>query len=414
MRIRGGPLDSIKRLLNKQMLIILMMGISSGLPLALTGGTLQAWMKSAGVDLTTIGLFALVGLPSTLKFVWAPLMDRFTLNRMGRRRSWMLVTQVLLAISILGMAFVDLQNSLWLMAFWAVLVSFFSASQDIVVDAWRREALTTDELGFGSSVHVGGYLFSFRMISGAFALILSDFLSWSQVYTIMATCMLVGITATFLSKEPEISGAAPRTLKESVIDPFVDYFQRPGAILILIFIVMYKVGDNMASQMTIPFYLDLGYSRTEVGAISKVTGWIALTVGGLVGGALILKLRLLPSMIFFGVLQAASTFGFAILAMIGYQISALTAVIAFENFTAGMGTAAFVAFMASITNKRFTATQYALLTSFMAIPRTLLVTPTGWMAQNMGWFSFFTFCTLIAVPGTLMILWMRRYQTEQN
>ena len=371
-------------------------------------------MKTDGVDLKTIGFFALVGIPTTLKFLWAPLMDRFTLNRMGRRRSWMLVTQVLLAISIVAMAGSNPVNNLWMLAFWAVLVSFFSASQDIVVDAWRRESLTMDEMGFGSSVHVSGYLFAFRMISGSLALILSDFISWNAVYLIMAACMGIGIIATLLSEEPKLEAAPPRTLKESVIDPFVDYFTRPGAIVVLIFIIMYKVGDNMASQMTIPFYLDLGFSRTEVGAISKAVGWIALAVGGLVGGAMIMRMKLLPSMILFGVLQGISTFGFAVLAQLGNNVSALTAVIAFENFTAGMGTSGFVAFMAGITNKRFTATQYALLTSFMAVPRTILVAPTGWMAEQMGWFGFFVFCTLIAVPGTLMILWMRRYQTVHD
>ncbi|PIS11784.1 MAG: AmpG family muropeptide MFS transporter, partial [Bdellovibrio sp. CG10_big_fil_rev_8_21_14_0_10_47_8] len=392
--------------MSKQMLVILMMGISSGLPLALTGGTLQAWMKSDGIDLTTIGLFAAVGLPSALKFLWAPLMDRFTLFRMGRRRSWMLVTQILLIFSILGMGSIHPKEQLWTMAFFALLVSFFSASQDIVLDAWRREALPNEQLGFGSSVHVTGYLFAFRLISGALALILSEHMSWSAVYTIMAAVAGLGVIATFLAHEPKLEVLAPRTFRESVFDPFVDYFAKPGAILILVFILLYKVGDNMASQMSIPFYLDLGFSRTEVGAISKIVGWVSLATGGLVGGALMLRIRLLSALTLFGILQAISTFGLAILAQVGYDLPTLTGVIAFENFTSGMGTAAFVAFMATITSKKFTATQYALLTSFMAVPRTLLVTPTGKMAEVMGWFGFFTFCTLIAIPGLIMIFFM--------
>lgn len=404
-------METLKKIMNKKMLIILMMGISSGLPFALIGGTLQAWMKDAGANLTSIGIFALVGLPYTLKFLWAPFMDRFTLNRMGRRRSWMLVTQVLLILSILAMALSNPQENLWLMAFWSVLVAFFSASQDIVIDAWRRESLSNEELGFGSSVHVNGYLFAFRMISGSLALILADILPWSTVYSIMAMGIGFGVLATLLCEEPDIQASAPRTLKESVIDPFVDYFKRPGAIVILVFIILYKLGDNMALQMTTPFYMDLGFSKTEIGAISKSVGWIALSVGSLFGGALMMRLKILPSLILFGILQAIAIFGFAILQQIGNNVSALTAVIGFENFIIGMGTTAFTAFMASITNKRFTATQYALLTSFMAIPRTIFVAPTGWMAEQLGWFGFFSFCSLIAIPGVLMVFWMKRYQT---
>lgn len=391
-----------------------MMGLSSGLPLALTGGTLQAWMKAEGVDLTTIGLFASVGLPYTLKFLWAPLMDRFQITSLGRRRGWLLVSQILLILSVLALAFSQPQNNLAMVAVLCVLVSFFSATQDIVLDAWRRESLTDEEMGFGSSVHVSGYLFAFRMISGALALILSDFLPWSTVYSIMAGVLGVGVIATLMADEPKVDQAPPRTFKETVVDPFIDFFSKQGAILILLFIVMYKVGDNMASQMSLPFYLDMGFSRTEVGAISKVVGWVSLALGGLLGGLLILKLRLLPALIFFGILQALSTFGFAILAQVGKDTSVLTAVIAFENLTAGMGTSAFVAFMAILTNKRFTATQYALLTSFMGVPRTILVVPTGWMAQTMGWFGFFTFCAVIAVPGILMIFWMQRLRTMQS
>lgn len=402
---------TLQRLFNKRMLLILLMGVSSGLPLALTGGTLQAWMKAEGVDLGAIGLFALVGFPYTFKFVWAPLMDRFNLfKKWGRRRSWMLISQVLLIVSVLALGATKPQENLWLVAFFALLVSFFSASQDIVLDAWRRESLNDDELGFGSSVHVTGYLFAFRMISGALALILSDHMSWNAVYNIMAAVIGLGLIATLLADEPEVDAPPPRTLKDAVLDPFIDYFKRHGAILILVFILLYKVGDNMAAQMSMPFYLDLGFSRTEVGAISKVVGWVALAVGGLIGGAITLRIKIVPSLIVFGILQAMSTFGFAWLASVGKDISALTFVIAFENFTAGMGTAAFVAFMATLTNKRFTATQYALLTSFMGVPRIFMAAPTGFLAESMGWFGFFSFCSLIAVPGLLMIFWMRKLQ----
>jgi PAT family beta-lactamase induction signal transducer AmpG len=410
-------MNFLHKLFNRKILIILLMGFSSGLPLALIGGTLQAWMKSAGVSLGTISLFAIVGLPYTIKFLWAPLMDRFSLfhregpghKKVGRRKSWMFITQIGLAASILFLGWSDPKDHLTMLALLSLLVSFFSASQDIVIDAWRRESLSDEELGFGSSVHVASYLFAFRMVSGALALILADHLAWSEVYTLMALLIGVGLLATIFCEEPDIQASAPRTLRESVIEPFFDYFARPGAITILVFILLYKLGDNMATQMTIPFYLDLGFSKTEIGTISKIIGWVSLALGGLVGGALMIRMKMLPSLLLFGGLQAASTFGFAILALMGKSMGMLTFVIAAENFAAGMSTTAFVAFMAMLTNKRFTATQYALLTSFMGIPRVLLVAPTGYIAEATGWFWFFTLCTVIAVPGFLMVFWMRRY-----
>jgi PAT family beta-lactamase induction signal transducer AmpG len=403
---------SWKKLLDKKMLIILLMGFSSGLPLALTGGTLQAWMKSVGVNLGTISMFAMVGLPYTLKFLWAPLLDRFSLLRsksFGRRKSWMLITQIGLAASILFLGWSDPKNHLWALGTLALLVSFFSASQDIAIDAWRREVLPDDELGFGSSVHVASYLFAFRMVSGALALILADHLPWSAVYTLMAAMIGIGVLATLLCEEPDIHAAAPKTLRESVIEPFIEYFSRPGAWLILLFILLYKMGDTMATQMTIPFYLDLGFTKTQIGTISKIVGWVALAVGGLVGGALMVRLKMLPSLLFFGGLQAAATFSFAILAMMGNSLPMLTFAIAAENFTAGMSTTSFVAFMAAITDKRFTATQYALLTSLMGIPRVIVVAPTGYLVQAVGWFWFFVICTIIAVPGFLLVFRMNKF-----
>ena len=403
-------MSSLRRLLNKQTWIILLMGISSGLPLALTGGTLQAWMKSENVDLTTIGLFAFVGLPYTFKFLWAPIMDRYRPLGFGRRRGWMFISQFALILSLIAMSLGDPKNNLYFIGIIALLVSFLSASQDIAIDAWRREALTDDELGWGSSVHITGYLFAFRMISGAFALILSDYLPWSSVYQIMALVLAVGVISTVICHEPAVEVRPPQTLREAVIEPFKDYFSKPGAWLILFFIMLYKVGDNMAFQMTIPFYLDLGFSRTEVGAISKLVGWVSLTLGGLTGGALILRWKIIPSLFIFGILQGVSTLGFAVLAMVGKSDLGLTLTIAFENLAVGMTSAAFVAFMASLTNKRFTATQYALLTSLMGVPRTLAAAPTGFLAKNMGWTSFFIFCALMALPGLLLIRPLQKRQ----
>lgn len=392
-----------RRLFNKQTLVILMMGFASGLPIALTWGTLQAWMKTENVDLSTIGLFAFVTLPYSFKFLWSPFMDRYGFGKFGHRRGWMLTTQIFLIASILALSFTRPQESLLMVAIFALLVAFFSASQDIAIDAWRREALTDEELGWGSSVHVSSYLFAFRMISGAAALILSDQMPWSQVYQLMAVLMLLGVVATFLCTEPNTQIAHPKSLREAVIAPFKDYFSRPGAWMILIFILLYKLGDNLALQMTTPFFMDIGFTKTEIGAITKVVGWVSLTVGGLLGGALILRWGIFKSLFIFGIFQLLAVLSFVGLALIGKNSMGLTGVIAFENFAVGMGTSAFVAFMASLTNKSFTATQYALLTSLMGVPRSLAAAPTGFLAERMGWPGFFLFCTLMAIPGLLLL-----------
>lgn len=391
-----------------QMFILLIMGCSSGIPLALTGGTLQAWMSDEGISLGTIGLFAAVGLPYTFKFFWAPLMDRFTILPIGRRRGWMLLSQILLFLAILAMAFTDPKTNLPAVAVFALIVSFMSASQDIVMDAWRRESLKDDELGFGGSIHVAGYLFAYRMISGALALFLADHYSWSQVYLAMSIFVVFGMITTLIVKEPNNAGLQPRSMREAVVDPFVDFFKRNGAITILIFILLFKMGDNLAGQMSTPFYLDIGFTKTQIAAVTKLTGWIALALGGLSGGLIIMRIGIIRSLFIFGILQGLSTFGFALLAQVGASMDWLAGVIAFENFTAGMGTAAFVAFMATLTNKKYTATQYALLTSLMGVPRVIFASYTGYLATDMGWFGFFTFCALIAIPGIAMIPYMGR------
>jgi PAT family beta-lactamase induction signal transducer AmpG len=315
----------------------------------------------------------------------------------------MLISQVLMIGSVLMMSFAQPQHNLYSIALLSLLVAFFSASQDIVIDAWRRESLSDDEQGWGSSVHVSSYLFGFRMISGALALILSDFMPFGQVYQIMAVVLGLGLLATLICHEPEVEVQPPQTLQEAVISPFKDYFAKDGAWLILIFILLYKVGDNMAANMTMPFYLDLGFTRTEVGAITKVAGWIGVATGGLIGGLLILRWKIVPSLFIFGILQAVSTLCFAGLAMMGKNEVGLAFVIGFENLTAGMGSSAFVAFMAVITNKKFTATQFALLSSLMGVPRIFAAAPTGYLAQHMGWVGFFTLCAVVALPGLLLI-----------
>jgi PAT family beta-lactamase induction signal transducer AmpG len=395
------------------MLVSFLMGFSCGVPLLLTLSVLEAWMKEEGVDLSVIGLFSLVGLPYTLKFLWAPILDRFTLPLFGRRRGWLLLFQLMLALAIAGLGLSNPATNPWLVTGAAFLVTFFSASQDIVVDAYRREELSDNELGLGSSLYVNGYRVG-MLLAGSGGLILSDHFSFQQVYFIMAASLLVGIVTTLFCREPEVAEGTPTTFREAVLQPFIEYFSRDGALLILLFVLLYKIGDQMASTMTIPFYLDIGFTKTQIGAVAKMFGFWATIGGGLLGGIMLLRLGILRSLWIFGILQAISTAGFSLLAMVGNNLTGLAAVIAFENLAGGMGTAAYVAYMASITNKKFTATQYALLSSLMGIPRVLASAPTGFMAQSMGWFWFFLICTLIAIPGLVVLKWVARMQETNS
>ncbi|MGD9081143.1 MAG: AmpG family muropeptide MFS transporter [Desulfobacterales bacterium] len=398
--IRQSTLNII---FSRRMLVAFLMGFSGGLPLLLTWGVLQAWMSEKGVDLTWIGMISLVQIPYTWKFLWAPFLDRFIPPFLGRRRGWLLMSQIALMASIVGLGYSDPVNNIVLMIVAAILVAFFSATQDIVIDAYRREDLSDEELGLGSSMYVYGYRLGMLLASGG-GLILADHLSFPQVYYLMSFCMLPGILTTLLTPEPKVVTGTPQTMKEAVLDPFVEYFSRHGAIWILVFILLYKIGDTMASGITMPFYLETGFSKTEIGTVVKFFGTAATLIGAFLGGVILLKIGINRGLWIFGVLQALSTAGFAILARIGYNIAMLSGVIAFENLSSGMGTAAFVAFMASITNKKFTATQYALLTSIMGLSRQLASSVTGFMAKNIGWESFFVFCTLIAIPGMLLLL----------
>jgi len=384
------------------MLVALVMGFSSGLPLLLTMGVLQAWMKEKDIDLTWIGMIALVQIPYTWKFVWAPIVDRFTPPFLGRRRGWLLIAQLLLILSIVTLGYADPVKQTVLMVAAAVLVAFFSATQDIVVDAYRREDLPDEELGIGSSMYIYGYRVG-MLIAGGGGLILADHMPFSRVYLILAACMLPGLVTTLLTPEPAANAGTPQTMKEAVVRPLADYFSRPNALWILAFILFYKIGDTMASAITMPFYLDIGFSKTEIGAVVKIFGTGATLAGALAGGIVLLQLGITRSLWIFGILQAASTACFAGLARIGYNLPALSGVIAFENLSSGMGTAAFVAFMASITNKKFTATQYALLTSLIGIPRAVASSVTGFMVKHIGWENFFIACALAAIPGMLLL-----------
>jgi len=406
--------ETLKAIFSGRMLVALLMGFASGLPLLLTGSVLQAWLKDGGIDLTRIGLFALVGLPYTLKFLWSPLFDRYTPGWLGRRRGWLALIQIVLAAAIflLGSAQPS-ADDLWRVTLAGLLVAFFSASQDIVVDAYRRESLSEAELGLGSALYVNGYRVGL-LLAGGGGLILADWLSFEAMYRLMAGCMLACVAVTLLAPEPPLPEGQPRSLREAVILPFQDYFSRQGAWLILFFILLYKLGDTMASAMTVPFYLDLGYSKTEIGTVVKLFGFWATIAGGTLGGIWILRVGMQRALWVFGFGQMLSTLGFVILVYCPQSTGALAAVIAVENLTGGMGTAAFVGFMAALTDRRFTATQYALLTSLMGVPRVLLAAPTGWLAQGLGWPLFFLICVLIAIPGLLLLRPVTRLAAIQS
>jgi PAT family beta-lactamase induction signal transducer AmpG len=373
-------------------------------------------MNESGVDLGTIGLFALVGLPYTLKFLWAPVLDRFTLfTALGRRRGWMVSVQVVLAAAVAALGQVNPRASALGVAVAALVVTFLSASQDIVIDAYRRESLADEEQGLGASVFVYGYRAGMLVASGG-GLILADVVPFSWVYLGMAVATLAGVIPTLLAQEPPVAAGTPRSLREAVLEPFWDYFSRRDAWLILLFIVLYKIGDVMAAHMTTPFYQALGFTKTEIGAVVKLFGFSGMALGGFLGGILILRWGIFNSLWRFGVLQMLSILGFVVLGWTGPRVSVLAVVIVLENVAFGMGTSAYVAFMASLTNKKFTATQYALLSSLMGIPRVVLSAPTGYLAQWLGWQAFFLLCAAMALPGLVLLArfrsWMQPTQQE--
>lgn len=395
--------ETMKKVFSARMLSMLLVGYASGLPLLLIGSTLQAWMTDEGVDLAAIGMVSLIGLPYVFKFLWAPFLDRFKMPFLSRRKGWMVLFQSLLILSIIGLSFSNPKVNIYITCGWAFLIALFSASQDVVIDAYRREILPDEELGLGSSLYVTGYRLA-MLVSGALALIIADKLPWTEVYMWLAVLMSPAIIFTLVAPAENKHIPIPSNLKEAIVGPLVDFFSRRGAWIMLLFILLYKVGDSMASNMTTPFILDIGYTKTDIGTVAKTFGMIATIVGGLIGGTLMLRMNMKVSLIFFGILQAVSTLGFSILTHLPVSFTSLAAVIAFENLASGMGTAAYAAYMASLTNKQFTATQYALLTALMGIPRVILSSPTGWMAQSLGWEMFFVFCTLIAVPGLMLLV----------
>ena len=402
-------LISINPYLEKKMVITLVMGFVSGVPLLLTITLLQAWLTDTGIAKSTIGLFALVGLPYSLKFLWAPVFDRYIINALGRRRGWLIVSQVALIVSIIGLGMTNPSLSAFNVAVLALLVTFFSASQDIIIDAYRRESLLDEEQTLGASAYVLGYRIG-ALAAGAGGLILADYISYQLVYMFMAIIMLIGVSATIIADEP-LQEDEPKSLKDAVINPFTEFFNRKGyksAILILLFVLLYKVGDTMAHSLSTNFYLDIGFTKSQIGTVVKIFGLVATLIGAFLGGLISLRIGLYKSLIIFGLFQAIATLGFSVLAALGNYISLLMIVISLENLAAGMGYTAYLAFIANMTNKEFTATQFALMTALMSIPRTFFSGSSGYLVEMMDWQMYFIFCSLIAIPALIILMKIKR------
>ncbi len=392
---------------SRRIAVMGLLGFSSGLPLPLTVGTLQAWMAVAGVDLRTIGIFSLVGLPYTLKFLWSPFMDRFVPPWLGRRRGWIIPAQLGLIACIAAMGSGSPQNAPWTLALLALLVAFISASQDIVVDAYRTDILHEVERGVGAAVFVTGYRIA-MLVSGAFALILSDRIGWQNTYLIMAGLMAIGIVATLLGPEPEFSPVPPRTLQEAVWGPMEDFFSRPSALVILVLIVLYKLCDAYAGTMTTAFLIrGMGFSATDVGTVNKGLGLVSLIIGATFGGAMMVRLGLFRSLLIFGILQAVSILSFIPLVWLGRSYALMIFAVAFENLTGGMGTAAFISLLMALCNHRYSATQFALLSSLASLGRVFIAPTSGYVVESAGWANFFVIAALTALPGLLMLWWVR-------
>lgn len=400
-------------LLNRRMLICVFTGFSSGLPLFILLNLLPAWLKTEGMSLTAIGAMTLVQMPYTWKFLWSPLLDRYALPLLGRRRGWMLATQIGLLVSVAAFGLLSPQADLGLVVLFSVAVAFLSATQDIVLDAYRRELLPEVELGLGNAVHVNAYRIA-GLVPGSLSLILADHLPWLQVFAVTALFMLPGMAMTLLVREPETARAAPKTLREAVVEPFHEFTSRKGwreALYVLAFVFLYKLGDSMCTALATPFYLEMGFSKSDIGLVAKHAGLWPSVIGGLLGGLWMVRLGINRALWVFGVVQLVAILGFAWLAWLGPQASiganervTLAIVIGIEALGVGLGTAAFVAFIARATHPAYTATQFALFTSLMAVPRTFINATTGWLVGQMGWFNFFLLCTVLALPGMLLLL----------
>ena len=392
-------------LFTKKMLICVFTGFTSGLPFFIIISLLPAWLMHSGLELKAIALFSFIQLPYVLKFLWAPLFDGYSFS-MGRRRGWLIIFQVLLLASISMAGLLDPKSQIMTVAIISIAIAFFSASQDAVIDAYRRELLLDNELGLGTAIHVNGFRIA-GLIPGSLALILADIFAWDLVFFITGLFMIPGIILTILIKEPLLKVMPPKTLKEAVIEPFMEFINRKGikeAILILLFIFLYKIGDSMATALATPFYMDLGFSMTEIGVIAKTVGFWSSIIGGILGGILMIKIGINRALWIFGFMQMFATLSFAWLAISGYSPLILGITVGLEFFAAGLGTTAFIAYIAKTTNPKFTATQFALFTGLSAVPRTITNASTGYLVEFFGWHNFFIFCSFIAIPGIILLI----------
>lgn len=430
-------LEAVAVYTERRVIIILFLGFSSGLPLLLVYSTLSAWLKDEGVSKTMIGLFAWASTAYTIKFLWAPIVDRVSLplltRWLGQRRGWLILSQLCVIGAILGLGSSNPAVSLAEVALWAVVLAFASATQDIVIDAYRIETLDEEQLGAGAANYVLGYRIA-MLAAGAGALIIADVAGWFWAYAVMAALMGIGIVTVLISPEPNrqkqaetielekrgavfiarfahLSGRtkdAAAWFYGAVVCPFADFTTRRGWLVIVLFIMLYKYGDALLGIMAIPFYLEMGFSKTEIGVISKGYGLVMTLIGGVVGGTMVARMGIMKALLICGIAQALSNLVFAAQAMVGYSIPMLTVTISIENLTGGMATAAFIAYLSSLCNVAYTATQFALLSSFMAFARTIFASGGGWLADHMDWVSYFLLTTAAAVPGLVLLVWMMR------
>lgn len=385
------------------------------MPLYVLFQLVPAWLSDGGVSLVEIGLFSMIGIPYTCKFLWAPMMDRFVPPFLGRRRGWMLITQVALLFSIGAMGMFEPAQSTQLIAGLAVAVAFFSASQDVVLDAYRREILADDELGLGSSIHVQAYRIS-GLVPGSLSLILADILPWSSVFWITAGFMSVGVVMSLVVSEPDTRLPPASGMRQALVAPFSEYLGRrgwSGLLLVLSFMFLYKLGDSMATALSMPFYLEMGFTKTQIGLVAKHAALWPSIFGGLAGGLIMLRIGINRALWMFGVIQVVSILGFAVLASAGPKLWLLATVISFEYLGVGMGTAAFTAFIARETSKTYAATQFALFTALAAVPRTLVNASTGVIVEKIGWVDFFLVCAVLALPGMLLLIWVAPWITRR-
>jgi PAT family beta-lactamase induction signal transducer AmpG len=398
----------------RRVLVLILLGFASGLPLFLTGSTLKLWLTDEGLSLGAIGLFSFVTLPYSLKVFWAPFLDRYSLPWLGRRRGWMLLMQACMAVALFQMARSQPRLDLYRVALLALAVAITSATFDIAVDAWRAEALDQKHLGLGNSIHIAAYRVA-MLVSGGLAMILAQVLGWRTSYLLMALLTGLGMVGTWLATNTDAVARAPRTLHEAVVGPMKDLLQRKGIGLLLAFTVFYKLGDWLAEAMTMPFLLrGMGFTKMQIGTVQKTTAMVAIILGGLIGGWMLLRMSLRRALWICGFVQAASILGFWAISLLGRHLPLLVAANTLENLAYGMGSSALVALLMGSCNRSYTGTQYALFSALTALPRTLFAGMTGFMAETYGWKLYFPVCAMAAIPGLLLLLLYNRWGLPEN